>query len=124
MEFIFQASLFAVLVCLSHGEVDSDFTKCKQFFYKESPPVFSGIGLDLKDICQYYDHSYRYASSYSTAYRIPIYSAYLLPRGGCQGQQPERQQTWFVEPQVCLNFYLTLVIGCIGVEQSLFVGQG
>jgi hypothetical protein len=104
MEFRFQALFFAVLVCFSNCEVDNEFGKCKQFFYKESPPSFSA--LDLKDICQYYQNSYHFASTYSTDFRIPVYSAYLLPRGRCHGQQPERLKTWFVEPQVCPNFYL------------------
>ena len=99
-----QLLLFAMLVCSSHCEVNYDFTKCKDFFYQGSPPVFTGD--DLKDICQYYEKSNHYATTYSTWYRIPVFSAYLLPTGPCPGGQPERRQTWFVEPQVCSNVML------------------
>ncbi len=103
-----QLLLFVVLVCSSHCEVNEDFTKCKDFFYQGSPPVFTGS--DLKDICQYYNESYyHYATTYSTSYRIPVFSAYLLPTGPCPGRQPERRQTWFVEPQVCSNDILDVL---------------
>ena len=85
------------------SEVNANFDRCKQeFFYKGKPPFVNYPGPDLKEkpICQKYENNYYFATLYSVEYRIPLYSAYNLPLGTCQGEQPKRKDNWFIEPQV------------------------
>uniref|UniRef100_A0A671P4H2 Uncharacterized protein n=1 Tax=Sinocyclocheilus anshuiensis TaxID=1608454 RepID=A0A671P4H2_9TELE len=83
---LFIVSVLTVLLALifpsAMPEVVRAFTKCREFFYKEQPPVIPGI-LDsrslennYKEICQKYRNVYRFATFYDTANRIPVFSAY------------------------------------------------
>jgi len=96
--------LLLVFLCAgtTTSEVNDNFNNCKQdFFYQGTPPAVSYPGeLREKSICQKYNNVYHFATLYSIRYRIPIYSAYRLPLGNCQGEQPKRRDNWFIEPQV------------------------
>ena len=100
------ASLMKLLVIFLYlgavtSEVDVHFSKCKSFFYQDTPPAIDY--QDLKDenepvtICQYYNGQYHFATLYSVRYRIPIYSAYNLTLEKCS---ETRSGNWFMEPQV------------------------
>lgn len=90
-------ALLHLLLCLGPlvvGEVCQDFSKCLEFFYKQTPPT--GFGKSgCKYICQRYHNHYHFASLYDQLRRIPIYSAYKLnPLSG------KRPRVWKYEPQV------------------------
>jgi len=99
--------LLLVFLCAgtTTSEVNDNFNNCKQdFFYQGTPPAVSYPGeLREKSICQKYNNVYHFATLYSIRYRIPIYSAYRLPLGNCQGEQPKRRDNWFIEPQLLDN---------------------
>ncbi|XP_016348042.1 endonuclease domain-containing 1 protein-like [Sinocyclocheilus anshuiensis] len=98
---LFIVSVLTVLLALifpsAMPEVVRAFTKCREFFYKEQPPVIPGI-LDsrslennYKEICQKYRNVYRFATFYDTANRIPVFSAYKYT-----GQST----SWFRRPRI------------------------
>ncbi|XP_072252443.1 endonuclease domain-containing 1 protein-like [Leuresthes tenuis] len=80
------------------GEIsDNNFSKCKQFFYKNAPPEGKGItGKEYVPICQYYKGEYHFATLYNEKEYVPLYSAYKVSTGGGQ-----RLNYWMYEPQVC-----------------------
>ena len=88
------------------SEVGRDFEKCKEFFYKSTPPqlgdTYSAAG-PAKSICQKYNDRYHFATYYSTGLRVAFYSAYTLP-DPCPGGLINRQNSWFIEPQVSYGF--------------------
>lgn len=80
---------------LAFGEVSSDFSQCRRFFYGGTPPEgFAAAGY--QPICQRYKNQYRFASLYHLQHRIPLYSAYLL--SPADGKRPN--SSWMYEPQV------------------------
>ena len=105
-----------------YGELVAGFTKCLDFFYEGTPPIlpFNDQDLDLMDICQTLKSESQtlnshFATKYSRAMRIPLYSAYQLPEpeqkqvqmdGTIKNIQCQNRQsiispsTWFVEKQV------------------------
>ena len=102
--FSVMAALMKLLVIFLYlgaatSEVDSDFSKCKNFFYQSRAPAIDLTGADESVmICQYYNGQHHFATLYSERYRIPIYSAYNLTlEKGCSQQRPSK---WFMEPQV------------------------
>ncbi|XP_067282369.1 endonuclease domain-containing 1 protein-like [Pseudorasbora parva] len=103
---LFIVSVLAVQLALRFpfaiSEVLETFTKCKDFFYKEQPPVISGI-LDsrslnnrYKIICQKYQNVYTFATFYNTENRIPVFSAYKYSGK----RSPRKRIRWMVESQL------------------------
>ncbi|KAI2645547.1 Endonuclease domain-containing 1 protein [Labeo rohita] len=92
--------VFLLLPHLSLSEVGQNFNKCKQFFLSNSPPQFTPALSSSAHICQcLWDNNdkpiYLYATLYNTAWRIPIYSAYVL-----KSPHMGRCDAWFIEPQL------------------------
>ena len=86
---LLQVLLLFLCADTAFSEVNANFDRCKQeFFYKGKPPFVNYPGPDLteKSICQKYENNYYFATLYSVEYRIPLYSAYNLPLGTCQGE--------------------------------------
>uniref|UniRef100_A0A3B4UNW1 Endonuclease domain-containing 1 protein-like n=1 Tax=Seriola dumerili TaxID=41447 RepID=A0A3B4UNW1_SERDU len=77
------------------GEVVNDFSKCQQFFYRNTSPT--GItGNHYQPICQRYNNSYRFATLYDRDRRSALYSAYIL--SSPEGKRDD--ETWMYEPQL------------------------
>uniref|UniRef100_A0A8B9R558 Uncharacterized protein n=1 Tax=Astyanax mexicanus TaxID=7994 RepID=A0A8B9R558_ASTMX len=101
--------LFAVLLLLgmfslSVAEVVKSFKKtCPQFFFKNNnkqvitPTVLSGE--QYKQICQFYEGEYTFATLYDTKRRIPVYSAYTYTESPDQPFSKTRDY-WKIEPQL------------------------
>lgn len=84
-------------------EVVDDFRYCSGFFYKGSQP--QGFDQNAHKICQkLHDSSYFFASLYSTAHRIPLYSAYTFDNT-CNNEEGRKTGNWFIEPQVNCYYY-------------------
>ncbi|XP_075336615.1 endonuclease domain-containing 1 protein-like [Odontesthes bonariensis] len=77
------------------GEIsDNNFSKCKQFFYKNTPP--EGItGKEYVPICQFYKREYHFATLYNKQHYVPLYSAYKVSAG-----RGRRLDYWMYEPQL------------------------
>ncbi|XP_048015457.1 endonuclease domain-containing 1 protein-like [Megalobrama amblycephala] len=96
--------VFLLLPYLSLSEVGQDFSKCSRFFLNNDPPQITlPASVSVKHICQCLKDNnnqiiYLYATLYSTAWRIPIYSAYVFgsPNVG-------RADRWYIEPQLDLG---------------------
>ncbi|XP_048053020.1 endonuclease domain-containing 1 protein-like [Megalobrama amblycephala] len=95
--------VFLLLPYLSLSEVGKDFNQCRRFFLNNVPPRFIPSLSSTAHICQcVWNESkqkmYVYATLYSTAWRIPIYSAYVFgsPNIG-------RCDAWYIEPQLDLG---------------------
>lgn len=85
------------------GELSDNFSQCRHFFHKTTPP--RGIsGPDYQPICQRYMNMYRFATLYHRLNRAPLYSAYQLKTAA--GKRPKG--LWKYEPQV------TKTTGCCG----------
>lgn len=85
------------------SEVDNGFVNCNNFFYKGIAPVIDyrlAPAYAHTDICQKFRNNYHYATKYSKRWKIPLFAAYKLEYFTCASRQDDRQQTWFVEPQV------------------------
>ncbi|XP_048059640.1 endonuclease domain-containing 1 protein-like isoform X1 [Megalobrama amblycephala] len=105
---LFIVSVLTVLLAMSFpfaiSEVLEAFTKCKEFFYKEQPPVISGIletrsrNNHYKIICQKYHKMYKFATFYNTENRIPVFSAYKYTGQSTPFKRP--RIPWMVEPQL------------------------
>ncbi|XP_048015459.1 endonuclease domain-containing 1 protein-like [Megalobrama amblycephala] len=98
--------VFLLLPYLSLSEVGKDFSKCRQFFLNNDPPQIT-LPADVsvkqvKHICQCLKDKnkikYLYATLYNTAWRIPIYSAYVFG-----SPNVERVDRWYIEPQLDLG---------------------
>ncbi|XP_059375186.1 endonuclease domain-containing 1 protein-like [Carassius carassius] len=82
--------------------VDNNFSKCKEFFLNNAPPVFTPpVGGSVKSICQCLwddndEQIYLYATLYSTTWKIPVYSAYVFRESKNIG----RCDPWYTEPQL------------------------
>ncbi|KAK9952795.1 hypothetical protein ABG768_018602 [Culter alburnus] len=94
--------VFLLLPYLSLSEVGQDFNKCRQFFLNNGPPKITPppTGVSVKHICQcLWDNNnwqmYFYATLYNTAWRIPIYSAYVFG-----SPNVKRVDRWYIEPQL------------------------
>lgn len=93
--------LFSVCFFTLSEVVDTKFSKCKQFFLNNAPPVFTlPTVVSVKPICQcLWDENdlqhYLYATLYSTTWKIPVYSAYVF-----RSPNIGRCDTWYIEPQV------------------------
>ncbi|XP_047440552.1 endonuclease domain-containing 1 protein-like [Mugil cephalus] len=80
---------------LASGEICVKFKGCRNFFYKETPPVgFTGV-----PICQRYKGNYHFATMYDRQHRTARYSAYLLTPA--DGNRPSN--SWMYEPQLASN---------------------
>ncbi|XP_067235450.1 endonuclease domain-containing 1 protein-like [Chanodichthys erythropterus] len=93
--------VFLLLPYLSLSEVFQDFNQCSQFFLKNVPPRFIPPLSSTAHICQcVWNESdvktYVYATLYNTAWRIPIYSAYVFEKPRSIG----RCDLWYIEPQL------------------------
>uniref|UniRef100_A0A3B1J1E9 Endonuclease domain-containing 1 protein-like n=1 Tax=Astyanax mexicanus TaxID=7994 RepID=A0A3B1J1E9_ASTMX len=100
--------LFAVLLLLllgmfslSETEVVHSFKQdCPQFFIKiknkKVPPTVLE-GKQYKQICQFYEGEYRFATLYDTIHRIPVYSAYTYTITENRGID---YNDWMIEPQL------------------------
>jgi DNA/RNA endonuclease G (NUC1) len=91
IRFIF-FSLLCQRLSLARVVGTSFANECSQFFLRDTPPT----GLSGTAICQTYGNRLQYATMYSTADRIPIYSAYISSLGSTGRQD----NTWKVEPQL------------------------
>ncbi|XP_061690165.1 endonuclease domain-containing 1 protein-like [Syngnathoides biaculeatus] len=98
------SSILAFFLLLSRidslvfGELDLDFSKCRDFFYKKMPPKgLNGVGY--QSICQRFENQYRFASLYHRQNRTPLYSAYII--SSADGKRPN--STWMYEPQLAFS---------------------
>jgi len=99
-------------------DVVDSFKTCKQFFFKDNPPVIPGI-LEksvsknqnrFKIICQKYNSIYRFATFYDTTNKIPLFSAYKFTEN--KKFKLSKRPPWMTEPQVGLqlpNFFLPVM---------------
>uniref|UniRef100_A0A3B3DGQ0 Uncharacterized LOC112138909 n=2 Tax=Oryzias melastigma TaxID=30732 RepID=A0A3B3DGQ0_ORYME len=78
--------------------VVDNFRHCSEFFYKGKPP--GGFDQNAKKICQKtHTSAFYFATLYSTAHRIPLYSAYTFSFA-CNNQDGRKSGNWFIEPQL------------------------
>ncbi|KAL1277324.1 hypothetical protein QQF64_023997 [Cirrhinus molitorella] len=89
--------------CIMTSVVDS-FSTCKSFFFKEQPPVITGVlensvskdNNRYKLICQKHEDDFRFATLFDTIAKIPLFSAYKYT--GNQENKPHIR--WMMEPQL------------------------
>ncbi|XP_056597826.1 endonuclease domain-containing 1 protein-like [Triplophysa dalaica] len=96
---LFVASVVCVLLALNLPDIDSKldkFTECKEFFFKEKPPVIPNSN-NYKTICQTFKNQIRFATLYDTARRSPLFSAYKYT-GYTKINEP--QSLWMAEKQL------------------------
>ncbi|GCB82386.1 hypothetical protein scyTo_0021595 [Scyliorhinus torazame] len=82
----------------TEGKVVQSFDECSQFFCEGIEPFMI---LNTTRICQRYNNEYHFATVYSTALRIPWYSAYKY-QPGSNSVKPSRPPKFFIEPQLDL----------------------
>ncbi|XP_049611866.1 endonuclease domain-containing 1 protein [Syngnathus scovelli] len=94
-------ALFLLLSCFDNlvfGELNQDFSKCLNFFYKGMPP--KGVNaVGYQPICQRFKNKFRFASMYQRQHRTPLYSAYVI--SSANGKRPT--SAWMYEPQLAFS---------------------
>ncbi|XP_057706680.1 endonuclease domain-containing 1 protein-like [Corythoichthys intestinalis] len=80
------------------GELHQDFSKCLDFFHRQTPPK-GVIGAGYQPICQRFENQYRFATMYHREHRTPLYSAYII--SSADGKRPNC--TWMYEPQLAFS---------------------
>ncbi|KAM5146732.1 endonuclease domain-containing 1 protein-like [Mantella aurantiaca] len=95
---VFQHLMILALTQVSLAKVSPNFDDCREQFYASTPP--SGFPDTMTSICQMFENCNNplFASLYSTSYRRPLYSAYILDKraSATTGVSP----TFRVEPQL------------------------
>uniref|UniRef100_W5KUL2 Uncharacterized protein n=1 Tax=Astyanax mexicanus TaxID=7994 RepID=W5KUL2_ASTMX len=94
-----------LLLLLPLCEVVDSFKKtCPQFFIKDKnnqavPPTVL-TSNEYKQICQFYEEKYWFATLYDTKRRIPVYSAYTYNIIESTDQPFRQGVNWKIEPQL------------------------
>uniref|UniRef100_A0A3B1KKY0 Endonuclease domain-containing 1 protein-like n=1 Tax=Astyanax mexicanus TaxID=7994 RepID=A0A3B1KKY0_ASTMX len=98
---LFVVLLLLGMFSLSVAEVVDSFKKdCPQFFFKNNnrvitPTVFTNN--KYKQICQFYEGEYWFATLYDTKFKIPVYSAYTY---SFIKSRDIKDDYWKIEPQL------------------------
>uniref|UniRef100_A0A9J8AU47 Calsequestrin 1b n=2 Tax=Cyprinus carpio TaxID=7962 RepID=A0A9J8AU47_CYPCA len=118
--------LLLTSVCFfTRSEVVDNFSKCKEFFLNNAPPVFKPpAGVSVVPICQcLWDDKgqpiYLYATLYSTTWKIPVYSAYVYNRSKSIG----RCDAWYIEPQLDVHYTTEKCMRSKGHENNIGTNQ-
>uniref|UniRef100_A0A3B1IEM8 Uncharacterized protein n=1 Tax=Astyanax mexicanus TaxID=7994 RepID=A0A3B1IEM8_ASTMX len=107
---LFVVLLLLGMFSLSVAEVVDSFKKdCPQFFFKNNnrvitPTVFTNN--KYKQICQFYEGEYWFATLYDTKFKIPVYSAYTY---SFIKSRDIKDDYWKIEPQVSKPLFLKSV---------------
>ncbi|KAM9835481.1 endonuclease domain-containing 1 protein-like [Syngnathus typhle] len=98
-------ALVLLLSCFDNlvfGELSQDFSKCRNFFYKGTPP--RGVNaLGYEPICQCFKNQFRFATMYQRQHRTPLYSAYVISSADEKSPLFKRPISWMYEPQLAFS---------------------